>query len=57
VLTALRRTGKPYRLTACQLRGAGMVSAAAVTKRITRLEAVSWSGSPTRPTAVARSSA
>jgi DNA-binding MarR family transcriptional regulator len=38
VLTALRRAGKPYRLTPGQLRSAGMVSAAAVTKRITRLE-------------------
>jgi DNA-binding MarR family transcriptional regulator len=38
VLTALRRTGSPYRLTPGQLQSAGMVSAAAVTKRITRLE-------------------
>ena len=38
VLTALRRAGDPYRLTPSQLHGAGMVSAAAITKRITRLE-------------------
>ena len=38
VLTALRRTGRPYRLTPRQLQSAGMVSAAAVTKRVTRLE-------------------
>jgi DNA-binding MarR family transcriptional regulator len=38
VLTALRRAGKPYRLTPGQLQSAGMVSAAAVTKRIGRLE-------------------
>ena len=38
VLTALRRAGAPYHLTPGQLRGAGMVSAAGVTKRITRLE-------------------
>src|SRR5262249_25754282 len=38
VLTALRRAGEPYRLTPGQLRSAGMVSAAAVTKRISRLE-------------------
>jgi DNA-binding MarR family transcriptional regulator len=38
VLTALRRSGKPYRLTPRQLQSAGMVSAAAVTKRTTRLE-------------------
>ena len=38
VLTALRRAGEPYRLTAGQLQSAGMVSAAAVTKRISRLE-------------------
>jgi DNA-binding MarR family transcriptional regulator len=38
VLTALRRAGKPYRLTPGQLQAAGMVSAAAVTKRIARLE-------------------
>jgi DNA-binding MarR family transcriptional regulator len=38
VLTALRRAGRPYRLTPGQLQSAGMVSAAAVTKRITRLE-------------------
>lgn len=38
VLTALRRAGKPYRLTPSQLHEAGMVSAAAVTKRVTRLE-------------------
>jgi DNA-binding MarR family transcriptional regulator len=38
VLTALRRSGSPYELTPRQLQSAGMVSAAAVTKRITRLE-------------------
>jgi DNA-binding MarR family transcriptional regulator len=38
VVTALRRSGAPYRLSASQLRSAGMVSAAAVTKRIGRLE-------------------
>jgi DNA-binding MarR family transcriptional regulator len=38
VLTALRRAGEPYRLTPSQLQAAGMVSAAAVTKRIGRLE-------------------
>src|SRR5262245_17483445 len=38
VLTALRRAGEPYRLTPGQLHSAGMVSAAAVTKRIGRLE-------------------
>jgi DNA-binding MarR family transcriptional regulator len=38
VLTALRRAGEPYRLTPSQLQSAGMVSAAAVTKRISRLE-------------------
>lgn len=38
VLTALRRAGKPYRLTPGQLQSAGLVSAAGVTKRITRLE-------------------
>lgn len=41
VLTALRRSGKPYRLTPGQLQTAGMVSAAAVTKRIARLEELS----------------
>jgi DNA-binding MarR family transcriptional regulator len=38
VLTALRRSGEPYRLTPRQLQRAGMVTAAAVTKRIARLE-------------------
>jgi DNA-binding MarR family transcriptional regulator len=38
VLTALRRAGEPYRLSPSQLQSAGMVSAAAVTKRISRLE-------------------
>lgn len=38
VLTALRRAGKPYRLTPSQLQSAGLVSPAAVTKRIARLE-------------------
>jgi DNA-binding MarR family transcriptional regulator len=38
VLTSLRRAGQPYRLTPSQLQSAGMVSAAAVTKRIARLE-------------------
>jgi DNA-binding MarR family transcriptional regulator len=38
VLTALRRSGSPYRLTPGELQTAGMVSAAAVTKRIARLE-------------------
>jgi DNA-binding MarR family transcriptional regulator len=38
VLTALRRAGKPFRLTPGQLQSASMVSAAAVTKRIARLE-------------------
>jgi len=38
VLTALRRAGEPYRLSPSQLQSAGMVSAAAVTKRIGRLE-------------------
>ena len=38
VLTALRRAGKPYRLSPSQLQSSGMVSAAAVTKRIGRLE-------------------
>jgi DNA-binding MarR family transcriptional regulator len=38
VLTALRRAGDPYRLSPSQLQSAGMVSAAAVTKRISRLE-------------------
>jgi DNA-binding MarR family transcriptional regulator len=38
VLTALRRVGEPYRLSPSQLQSAGMVSAAAVTKRISRLE-------------------
>jgi DNA-binding MarR family transcriptional regulator len=38
VLTALRRAGEPYQLSPSQLQSAGMVSAAAVTKRISRLE-------------------
>jgi DNA-binding MarR family transcriptional regulator len=38
VLTALRRAGKPFRLTPGQLQSAGMVSPAAVTKRVARLE-------------------
>jgi DNA-binding MarR family transcriptional regulator len=38
VLTALRRAGEPFRLSPRQLQSAGMVSAAAVTKRINRLE-------------------
>ena len=38
VLTALRRAGEPYRLTPGQLQTAGMVTAAAVTKRVRRLE-------------------
>ncbi|MER7820699.1 MarR family transcriptional regulator [Streptomyces sp. NPDC096153] len=38
VLTALRRSGKPYRLTAGQLADSGLVSSAGVTLRIDRLE-------------------
>jgi DNA-binding MarR family transcriptional regulator len=38
MLTALRRAGDPYRLTPSQLQGAATVSAAAITKRIGRLE-------------------
>jgi DNA-binding MarR family transcriptional regulator len=38
MLTALRRAGEPYRLTPGQLRRAATVSAAAITKRISRLE-------------------
>lgn len=38
VLTALRRAGKPYRLTAGQLADSGLVSSAGVTLRIDRLE-------------------
>jgi DNA-binding MarR family transcriptional regulator len=38
VLTALRRSGKPYRLTAGQLAESGLVSSAGVTLRIDRLE-------------------
>ncbi len=38
VLTALRRSGKPYRLTAGQLADQGLVSSAGVTLRIDRLE-------------------
>jgi DNA-binding MarR family transcriptional regulator len=37
-LNALRRSGAPYVLTPSQLRGAGMVSGAAVTKRVAKLE-------------------
>lgn len=40
VLTALRRSGEPYRLTPSELRAAGAVSGAAVTKRVTSLEAL-----------------
>ncbi|MGX1884963.1 MarR family winged helix-turn-helix transcriptional regulator [Streptomyces sp. NPDC055287] len=38
VLTALRRSGRPYRLTAGQLADSGLVSSAGVTLRIDRLE-------------------
>ncbi|MGY0022787.1 MarR family winged helix-turn-helix transcriptional regulator [Streptomyces sp. cg35] len=38
VLTALRRAGAPYRLTAGQLADSGLVSSAGVTLRIDRLE-------------------
>ncbi|MFG2644920.1 MarR family winged helix-turn-helix transcriptional regulator [Streptomyces sp. NPDC048370] len=38
VLTALRRAGEPYRLTAGQLADSGLVSSAGVTLRIDRLE-------------------
>ncbi|MEV7571293.1 MarR family transcriptional regulator [Streptomyces tanashiensis] len=38
VLTALRRAGDPYRLTAGQLADSGLVSSAGVTLRIDRLE-------------------
>lgn len=38
VLTALRRSGEPYRLTAGQLADSGLVSSAGVTLRIDRLE-------------------
>ncbi|MEW2249249.1 MULTISPECIES: MarR family winged helix-turn-helix transcriptional regulator [unclassified Streptomyces] len=38
VLTALRRAGKPYRLTAGQLADSGLISSAGVTLRIDRLE-------------------
>ncbi|RFU87036.1 MarR family transcriptional regulator [Streptomyces triticagri] len=38
VLTALRRAGAPYRLTAGQLADQGLVSSAGVTLRIDRLE-------------------
>ncbi|MET9109515.1 MarR family winged helix-turn-helix transcriptional regulator [Streptomyces zhihengii] len=38
VLTALRRAGEPYRLTAGQLADTGLVSSAGVTLRIDRLE-------------------
>ncbi|GAA2309115.1 MarR family transcriptional regulator [Streptomyces kunmingensis] len=38
VLTALRRSGKPYRLTAGQLADSGLVSSAGVTLRMDRLE-------------------
>ena len=37
-LNALRRSGEPYVLTPSQLRSASMVSGAAVTKRIAKLE-------------------
>ncbi len=37
-LNALRRSGAPYVLSPSQLRGAGMVSGAAVTKRVGKLE-------------------
>lgn len=38
VLTALRRSGAPYRLTAGELADSGLVSSAGVTLRIDRLE-------------------
>ncbi|MFJ9177387.1 MarR family winged helix-turn-helix transcriptional regulator [Streptomyces sp. NPDC102360] len=38
VLTALRRAGKPFRLTAGQLADSGLVSSAGVTLRMDRLE-------------------
>lgn len=38
VLTALRRAGEPYRLTAGQLADSGLVSSAGVTLRMDRLE-------------------
>lgn len=38
VLTALRRSGSPYRLTAGELAKAGLISSAGVTLRIDRLE-------------------
>lgn len=38
VLTALRRSGEPFRLTAYQLADSGLVSSAGVTLRIDRLE-------------------
>lgn len=38
VLTALRRAGAPYRLTAGELAAAGLISSAGVTLRIDRLE-------------------
>ncbi|MFF7774890.1 MarR family winged helix-turn-helix transcriptional regulator [Streptomyces tanashiensis] len=38
VLTALRRAGRPHRLTAGQLADSGLVSSAGVTLRIDRLE-------------------
>ncbi|MFD7922107.1 MarR family winged helix-turn-helix transcriptional regulator [Streptomyces sp. NPDC059740] len=38
VLTALRRAGAPYRLTAGQLADSGLVSSAGVTLRVDRLE-------------------
>lgn len=38
VLTALRRSGEPFRLTAGQLADSGLVSSAGVTLRIDRLE-------------------
>lgn len=38
VLTALRRSGEPYRLTAGQLAASGLISSAGVTLRIDRLE-------------------
>jgi DNA-binding MarR family transcriptional regulator len=38
MLSALRRAGSPFRLTPSQLQSAAMVSPAAITKRIDRLE-------------------
>ncbi len=38
MLSALRRSGHPHRLSPSQLQGATTVSAAAITKRISRLE-------------------